>query len=422
MSLHSFSKAPSSIFKVGKKTDEALPSIPTALPYDDSLNMNRKIIYNREDPTQDIYSIDAQQFLHKLKRDDFSGLEQITLVTGRDWRTKKDLALWDVWFNNIPKRPFNAVVMTASQSYGALEQDMIISSSPYLDYTKHTSRVHLNKISENDIVSIGIYDSGSYLTYVMIYQIVSMCNVINPKDNNNVSLPAVNLNLLRAHQIDSVGNAKTVELNDDKYSDNETGLVEWVFNSVNNITEAYPWKPHFLPFTPNSFVGGDIEDRFKRLSFVLDNQGLDARILDAERRSIGHMSIQDGTYDDFVDLCRAAYTEAKTHYDNEKQVKLPRDRTKDRDKTRKPKPVVNLPLAHIYKYGDTITGSIMVQGLYYAVRFPTESIGSRFGVETYLSNQDLVMSTIMDNNSVLLLSPNLVENHDVVFRYLTVNF
>jgi hypothetical protein len=405
MTNHSFSKASRSLFNVTtKKSNLPSSNFPITTPYDTALKLNRKIIYSREDPTADIYSIDAFAFLQLLTRDKFEELSRITLAVRPDWNNKSDIAVWDVWFNNIPTRPFNAVVMTASENYSPLTTSRVITASPFLDYTKKVSRVHLNRIENNEIIGIGIYDSTNEYTYVLIYQIDGKCEVDVTNEGKVTSVPCVNLNLLRAHRIDDQGSANTVDIGDDQYSDNESPFVEHIFNSVNEVTEAYPWKPHFLPFTPKSFNTQAIEDQLNSIYSEINNDENPFAI--------------EGRYEDFEEFCRLAYKEAKVAYDNQKDV--PTEQSKDKRKNyRKPRREAKLPIALVYKIDEYYVGSVAIGDIVRSVKFHENTLGNRKIVETYLTNSDVNMNTIMDNSQVLSL---ILSRTEAVFRYLTINF
>jgi hypothetical protein len=383
-------------------------------PFDASLSFNRLISNNPEDPTGNIYSIDAEKILRQVSREKFDALTKITLACRPDQRSSGSLAIWDVLFNTIQRKSFNAVIMAAKNDYSPLAMNRVVVSSSFLDYTRPVSRIHLNRIEVSDTLGIAIYDTVNNYTYVLMYSIAGTCSVQLNQNNANedrpLSIPSVNCILTRVHRIDDDGSAMTVEFSEDDYSDKEGPFVGWLFNSVNDIPEAYPWKPHFLPFTPNGYNREAIEKSLDDITLNLDN--------DEEPR------IFNGRYEDFEEFCRLAYKEAKIKKDLTKGDTSPPvvdNSKKDRRGQKRRGPRENkLPIASLFKLGEYYIGSVVVEDEFRAVRFHENTLGDRELVETYLTTKDIVGSNLIENGSVLLLSS--VGSEDHIFRYLTVNF
>jgi hypothetical protein len=276
--------------------------------------------------------------------------------------------------------------------------------NPFLNYDKPTARIHLNRIKVGDVIGIGLYQMQTQKAYVLIYDITGQCiiNTADPKSQaEKIDLPGVNCQMKFAITIERDGSATVqARTTEDYYDQDKIGpFVQRLVSSVHDITEGYPWKPHFLPMTPSSY----------------DKDGLENFITEV------HGSLELGRYEDFEEACRQAYKHAKINFENEPPVVKPVEKVKGKNRTNPSREL--LPVATVYDLGDHYVGSIYIHGEESkTVAFRKTTIGSSEPVEYYLTGKDLEGKDILEIPSIMALSPGIVDYDRAHVRFLTVNF
>lgn len=423
MSSHSFLN--------GKSTSFFIPSQPTTtklidVPFDKDFNFNKVVRTNQDDPSGNIYSIDPNKILKLVSNDDLSSLAKITLLCRPDLRGGSGVAMWDTLFNQIQRYNLTACVMIAKPDYSPVQMNRVIMSSVYLDYNKPVSRIHLNKVMINDIIAIGLYDNHTHDSFVLLYDVRSICSVVGPenlKNDNRCTIPAVNCEMSHAIKVSANGDGTVLNMRDDDYDEvNAKPFVEWVLSSVNDISKAYPWKPHFLPHVSHEYPIDVIEDTLFTSLDKCNNSDVFTSTM--------------GTYDDFEDYCRIAYAAAK-----DKRVPPPpqvdnNSRNQGRNKRRNRVPELT-PLIELYTLDDYYLGVVHIDmdDDVRTVCFHKSTMGNNEVSEFYMSGKDLLNVDILEVSSIMLLSkrcinliPQFIPDVDIThlskyhYRRLHINF
>lgn len=378
------------------------PASTVTKPYDSSLLFNKIVDPGKNaDPTSAIYSIDAAKILKVLEADNIDQLFQITLACRP---TRNGVGMWDTLHNSTNRQSMNACVFAAASDYTPLSQDRVAVISHHLNYAMLISRIQLNQLSVGDKVGISINDISKGLVYILLYTIDTMVNVTSTSTNDNDRshlIPGVNLTMNHALRIDDESNVTVVDMQEDQEFDNAktTPFVQWLVDTVYNIVDAYPWKPHFLPYVVNS----------------LDREVIEARLIKdkAEAKEI--------SYSEFQELCRSIYRKSKGRVVTVGNNIRKRPGAKDSNAPRKTQ--TKLPVVEVATIGETyyakFDGIDDRTGTTYAIS--VDGLEKHKVVETFFTNNDLIGINVIESSKVMPLSPGEFGENSYL-RYFTLNF
>lgn len=395
MQDRSFSSARPALF------DLSLSKSFNIKPYDSSLLFNRIVDAGKSgDPTSAIYSIDASKILKVLEADDLNQLFRITLACRP---TRNGVGMWDTLFNSANRQSMNACVFSASDSFKPLPQHRVAVVSHHLNYSMLVSRIQLNQLFVGDRVGISINDISKGLVYILLYTIDDVVNITSPSANDSERsfiIPGVNITMDHALRIDNDGNVSVVDMQEDKEFDNTntTPFVQWLADTVYNIVDAYPWKPHFLPYIVNS----------------LDREVIEARLIKEKETA------KEITYADFLELCQDVYRKSKGRVVTSGNNIRKRPAAKDSSPPRKQ---IKLPVVEVATVGETYYAKFDhlddCSGITYAI--PTSDLKQYQVTETFLTNEDLIGVNVIESSKLMALSP-VPFGENSYLRYFTLNF
>lgn len=371
---------------------------------DPECNFNAIIKKNDSDPYGIIYSIDPQKMLRFINNGKLNRLSQITLIT-RTARQGDGMAMWDVLFNKLSHEGLTACIMLADKDYLPTSMDRVITPSQFLNYSFPVSRIHLNQIEEGDKIGIGIFDVRSKLTYVLFYSIMNKCGVSKNVETKNysgpVSLTGVNCQLENILKLNQDGKGSNINIGDhvfDRVKGKE--FTNWIFSSVNDITEAYPWKPHLLP----SYW--EIGERADVMATIEEMKKVATPV----------------RYEEFEAMCRKLYRLTSAE-ETSRVAELKKTETKA-ERINRLKSMPRLPVVWILSLDDIIIAAVpeKIDGNSIVVSFQKSSMGHSAVVERYLSGKDLLDPDQEKDLSLLLLESPEDSNNINFYRELTVNY
>ena len=369
-----------------------------AAPYEPTLRFNEVIDRSRTDTKDITYSINPEEILKVIEKDELNALYQITLG-GKSARD--GTGLWDVLFNASVKKSLTACLFTAQADFTPIPRHRVPFTSSYLNYTMYVSRLHLNQIILGDRLGIAIRDMRTRMQYVLLYVVDSFCwtNASVPtSEERGGMIPSINIRMEHAVRIDTQGRTTLVDMEEGVEYDAERAnpFVSRLVNGVNQIVDAYPWKPHYVVRTMPSVKRKDLETRFAERS--------------AEATPI--------SYEEFDKISRKAYQEAKVRHKNNPNRGKPRGARSPQNRRE-----IELPTVEIFqqegRFYATFDDASDPTGTMYQVDF--SDAGSALKAETFLTGDDLLnVPNLKENNTVMLLSPQFGEN--ATLRYFTLNF
>lgn len=396
MQDRSFSSGRSMLFDLNR------PVSSVAKPYDSSLLFNKIVDSGKNsDPTSAIYSIDAAKILKVLEADDIDQLFQITLACRP---TRNGVGMWDTLHNSANRQSMNACVFAAANDYTPLSPDRVAVISHHLNYGMLVSRIQLNQLSVGDKIGISINDISKGLVYILLYTIDAMVNITVPSTNGNDRshlIPGVNITMNHALRIDDESNVTVVDMQEDQEFDNvkTTPFVQCLADTVYNIVDAYPWKPHFLPYIVNSLNRDVLETRLTKDK--------------AEAKEI--------SYSEFQELCRSIYRNAKGRTVTVGNNIRKRPGAKDSNAPKRTQ--AKLPIVEIATIGETyyakFDGMDDNTGTTYAIS--ADSLEKYKVVEKFFTNNDLIGINVIESSKVMPLSPGEFGENSYL-RYFTLNF
>lgn len=370
-------------------------------PYDSSLSFNRIVDAGKPtDPTSAIYSIDATKILKLLEVDNIDQLFKITLACRP---TRNGVGMWDTLFNSANRQAMNACVFAASNNFKPLPQHRVAVVSQHLNYSMLVSRIQLNQLFVGDRVGISINDISKGLVYILLYTIDDVVNVSSPstsESDRSYMIPGVNLTMDHALRIDNDGNVTVVDMQEDKEFDNTstTPFVQWLADTVYNIVDAYPWKPHFLPYIANS----------------LDREVIETRLIKEKETA------KEITYANFLELCQDVYRKSKGRVVTSGNNIRKRPGAKD---TGAPRKQIKLPVVEVATVGGTYYAKFDHvddrSGITYAI--PINDLKQYEVTETFLTNEDLIGVNVIESSKLMALSP-VPFGENSYLRYFTLNF
>ena len=372
----------------------------SVLPYDNTLALNRMI--SNKDPNNIIYSVDMVKVLKSLGDDDLTDLLHVSLAGRIHHQNPGNVTMWDVLFN---MQGLTGCVLLTDSEYKPIDPNRVLTATPYLDFGMKVSRIHLNKVKMGDNIIVGVYDREKNDAYILIYRTKDTCNVAKYDtvivDRVDI-IPTVNCDLIHVVRMKNDCDVETATMTDDTF-DNEkiVPVIESVFDTLLDIENGYPWKPHFQRYSPDRYNKTQIESD---LNQILQN-------------------VDIGSYDDFEDYCRRAYNLAKVKYKNTPRVSSPPITRSITGRTKRaPKTPIVLPIVEVYSIGEYIIGCVDIEakGVFSTVKFHRDTIGNKGPSEPYLLGNDLIMRKIIDDTSVMLLDVSYGKYS--TFRYFTLNF
>jgi hypothetical protein len=344
--------------------------------------------HSRDTTPKPLYLIDPRKILKALERDDLPSLHKLTLLGTSDRNDAH--CMWDSLFNQTARHHLSACIFSASPDYSPLPQSRVSFRSTFLDYTKGQSRIHLNQIREGDRIGISIDNATTQVTYVLLYVVEDLCHVAHkPPEGDSVSvmIPAFNVVLEQVMDIRST-ETLTVSMDRDKPFNQEAAqpFIQRLYDATYDITEAYPWKPHFLPVALGRI---DKETILQRL-----------RTEYANATEIG--------YAEFEALCRKCYNLAASQLRGQ-------DGSRPKDQAR------NLPMVEVFTSEDRVYAKFEMELSPVAgtVSFPRSDLDRVSIVEKHLANKDINFSFILDDLSVFCFKENDADWH---LRYFRLNF
>lgn len=366
--------------------------------YDNTMNFNRYI--KRDDnPYNRIYSIDSKMFLRKLSQDNIEHIKKISLVARVD-RTGGGggFALWDVIFDQAAKIDVNACVFIADSNFRSLDLRRVITKTNYRDRNHSTFRSHLNRVEAGDYVGIGIFDARSVITYVLIYQVDGSCYIRNKSeldsDNRPVSLPGFNCSLASAYRLDEMGAGTSISyMDDDDLVEASKPFVAHLADCAMETSEAFPWKPHFVPTTLGTISFEEIVEGFNTVNGTELNR-----------------------WEDVDRLCRNIYEDLG--HDERQRYKEFSSTRPDTSKKGKSGAAFNykLPSVNVYYCGDLI----YVQTATGVMSFHKSTMGTVESVETFLSFSDVDFDSVDPGKDISVFEMEYGEK--VYFRRLFLNY
>jgi hypothetical protein len=365
------------------------------LPYNPDLKFNKVI--GARNPKGASHVINVDKMLRVANGNDLSELYQITLA-GRP--AHQGVALWDAMFNSTPYRPSTAVLFVAQNNFQPLSQDRIVSRSHFLDYSRHDTRTYLNRIAKGDQIGIAISDPMSGYVYVFLYEaedpVWVRTKIGDGDDVPTTTVPCINVTMHHALRLnhDDLGEATVTKMGEREY-DHEAagGFVSQLVDSVLNIDQGFPWKPHFLP---QSFLKVD-------------------RAVTEERLKTGLLEVRPVAYNEFLDMCQLLYRQAKHTQPKPEPVAKP---AQSRGRFKKPERQTVLPVVEVMTQGTTFYAT--VPGQETMVSFTLEDMGQDAQRERFLTNRDLKNTLVKENSNVVILSEEFGEN--AYLRGFSVNF
>lgn len=387
MSIISFADAKKTTVNAGLFATTAADA-RTKPAYDSSLQFNRVIASQPNKVWSTIFSIDAHAVFNALRNDNITVLSKITLA-GRP--NKNRSAMWDVFFNNVGNRSASACILLADSNYNEIDMRRVVESTRYLDYTKNVTRAEFNRVLVGDKVGFALYDSVQQMTYVLFFNVSSICHVEDKSREESFTLPGFNCDLEVVYRVDRDNGADLITVDKDSKAEEKGGrFLTLLINNVRNIKNAFAFKPHLRPLG-KEFNRQIIEDRlFEDLS-----------------------KVQEIEYDDLMDRLRSLYASRRSG-----GSRIRRDGDEATSPTKRP-PVPELPEI------ETFTNAA---GLYVNIPNPKGTSYETVLVrnidpessERFLRNEDLPKN-LDDVSDVLILSPSRF-GENALFRYLSVNF
>lgn len=360
-------------------------------PYDPNLKFNRLLEQKNHDFKKATFSIDPVQMLKTLEKDQLTDLAKLTFAARPTPR--ENVGLWDVLFNYRSYQGLAACIMTTKADYSPIPQERVAFVSKFLNPEMSTSRIHLNQLIKGDRIGIAINNLITGDTYVLLYVVDEFTAVRHERQGKDsfTLLPAVNVSLHHVIKINHEGQGSLTDMNDQVVYDHDTAqpFVEWLFHAVCDITNAYPWKPHFLP-----------------LPLVQKNPEL------LESSLLNDIEIAKPlSYDDFLNISKTYYYKAK---ELSKQKKH-QDRSDDKENLL---PIVQVLsydqyfiVKYDYKYDESAT----------PYRLDKIDLGRYLFTETYLTNKDIGHLLVRESDKILNLSSDKF-GPEAYLRLFSVNF
>ena len=362
-------------------------------PYDSTLRFNKIVSSRDSDPSSFIYSIDPSAFLKVLESDQLKDIITITLA-GCPVRNN-GVGLWDTLFDSSVKHSMSACVLTAQKDYTPIPQNRTVVASQFLNFSMPVSRVHLSEIVVGDKIGIAINDLTQQLTYILLYTVDERCSVTSTvrNDEGRTSLiPAINLRMEHAIRMDYEGSATVVDIDEDHPMDPlAVPFMTWLADTAYDVSQSYPWKPHFIPSIPESFNRELIEER-------LEKEAPQAK---------------EVSYSDFEQACRNLYQSFKQQRPAAPVAARRRPKAKTRGDVRIP-----LPRMEVITFANSFRVKLENDEIY---AFSKESLGYQNVSETFLMNKDLENIVIEESPKVLILSPSKF-GENAYLRYFTLSF
>lgn len=361
-------------------------------PYDPNLKYNRLLEQRNQDLKKATFSIDPVQILKTLEKDRLQDLEKLTFAARPTPR--ENVGLWDVLFNYRSYQGLTACIMTAKANYKPISQERVAFVSRFLNPEMSTSRIHLNQLVKGDRIGVAINNLITNDTYVLLYVVDDFTAVRyeRPGKDHSTLLPAVNVSLHHVIKINQEGQGSLTDMNDHVVYESEKAqpFVEWLFHAVCDITNAYPWKPHFLPLP----------------LIQKDKEALEANLLkDLE-------SAETLSYDSFLSLSKNYYYKAK-ELNKRKQSKDQKNTEQDQ----------NLPIVQVISRSDHLV--VKFDYLYdpeaKSYFITKEDLGRYLETEIYLTNKDLENILVQESDKLIVLSSDKF-GENTYLRYFSVNF
>jgi hypothetical protein len=354
--------------------------------YDSNLTFNRIIEQKQNDAQSIVYSIDSKAMLEELRKENLDALYKITLACRQ---SRAGNSAWDVLFNEVQLRGNAACIFFTRHDYSPIPQDRIIYASNFLNFSMPITRSHLNHVITGDRFGISINDVTTGNVYVLLYLVEEFGTTIKigHPDEPGLLIPGMNVKLEHALLLNHEGELiissmeEGAEFNEEKAKP----FVEWLIDTVDDIGEGFPWKPHFLPFIPRSYKRSLLEDR----------------LLSQKEVAV------DVSFDEFEEVCRSAYRRVRDSRRNSAPRLRPGARNDQRphqdNKVDAKPPVVEIFTYNGDYYAHFALGCPTNDTMY---RIPQDSLGKKVSVETFFSNKDLENILIEESSKVLVLSPD----------------
>ena len=372
--------------------------------YNPELTFNRIIEQKSGDPLSIIYSIDSQAFLKELREDNLSSLFKITLACRQ---TRLGASMWDALFNDSQQSatPLTSCVFLAQNNYSPIPQDRVMYTSNFLNFNMPITRSHLNHVTTGDRIGIAIYDKAQDKVYVLLYIVEDFGVAKNTSLDNQliVTVPAANIKLEHALLLDHEGNLIIHAMEEDNQFDETVAkpFVEWLIDTVDEIGEGFPWKPHFLPFIPREYRRTEIEE------WITQQEDHALTV----------------SYDEFEQVCKKAYRRLREPRRNGPRLR-PGARERDEQPRQEKKTALKPPVIEV----ATLTDHYLIRfklgnaGDDTTYRVECADLGKRIHVETFLSNKDLEHVMIDESSRVMPLSPGKFGTDKAYLRYFSLSF
>lgn len=377
-------------------------------PFDPKLQFNRVIQPaggKNKFPTR---SIDSGSILKKLSSDKIEDLRKITLACSY---TRSDLMMWDAIVNLTHIAGITSCIFLADSDYNPIESSRTVSSSQFLNFELPGARLRLNKVRVGDKVGIGIYSSIRRTSYVLMYDVVGTCVAQDPEHKNEERpslIHGVNVELIKAYRFNVNGEGDCLTLRKDDDTDVAHTLqtfVSYLVGTVMDITNAYPWKAHFVPVQVSAWDRQEIEGRVKAQ----------------------YASVEKTSYDEFEAACNNMYNDLR----EDKIRSTPKKDRRFVGKGKKPEAPVEKPKSPAVPMVEVITLNDTAEVLVKLhnpndestkfFRFDKISMVDSIITESFLANSDLEGENLVENTNVLSLD-NSVFGEEALVRYFSVNF
>lgn len=398
-------------FAQAEKTSVAAPKVvqnTNDAPFDPNLNFNRIIQPaggKNKFPTR---SIDSTAILKKLGGDKIDELMKITLACTY---TRNDLMMWDAVANLVNSVGMTSCIFLASNDYNPIPSNRTVSSAPFLNFDLPGARLRLNKISVGDKVGIGIYNSLKRTSFVLLYEVMGTCVTQDPderKEERPTLIHGINCELLKVYRLNENGEGDCLTIRKDDDTDVAHTLqtfVGYLLGTVMDITNAYPWKGHFVPTKVGAWDRDVIEARLKT----------------------EYSKVESSSYDSFEEACRDMYNGIR----REKIDGAPRRDRRFPIKNKRPEIQVDRPKNPEVPVVEAVTlndsDQVLIKllnpnnGSESLFRFDKISMVDSIVTETFLSNADIEGTNLIDNSDILLLNSE-VFGEEAIVRYFSVNF
>jgi hypothetical protein len=319
--------------------------------------------------------------------------------------------MWDAVANLTNSVGMTSCIFLASNDYNPINSYRTVSSAPFLNFDLPGARLRLNKVNVGDKVGVGIYNCLKRISFVLIYEVMGTCVTQDPeerRDDRPTLIHGVNCELLKVYRLNENGEGDCLTVRKDDDTDVAHTLqtfVGYVLGTVMDITNAYPWRGHFIPTKVTEWNAEVIEQRIKT----------------------EYEGIEDSDYDVFEETCRDMYNSIRRNKidsapkrDRRFPVKGKRMETQDERPKNPDLPVVevitlnesNRILVKLFNPNDN------TEKLF---SFDKLSMIDAVVTETFLANADLEGASLIDNNNILLLNKD-VFGEEAVLRYFSVNF